>query len=230
MNVPPISESRYLEVSKIAQKYNWDPSSTYYYLIQTSFQYNRFADQIFYNILSNDAYNPLELPVYDPRNIYSWNDLVNYNLLYLYQRIPSIVFYTGPYNTETLFIFNYLIGINQYGLLTIDSQPGFFILDPSENFQKAYLQLPYVQLIGKRSSLERILQNITDEYMTPFLVRGQVIENYTPNLRRKFPNLQIDDVYGSMYLGIRPPSEGFDRFLSYIFSDQFFRNVLNLIA
>jgi len=234
MEIPPISESRYWELHEISDKYNFDLVSLNEYLIQFASYYGRFAGIREVDALSRDAYDSSGLTEYDPMLIENWHDMVRYMLMYLFQRISKTVFYDGAYNTETLYILNPLIDINTTGIITLDSEPGFFISENPYDIRLNFLQLPYVQLVGKKWFLERIVQEVlslNNSYMTPFMVEDKIIKDYNDVLIRKLPNLELREQFGSLYLGVIPPKSQnlFGNFLEYIFTDQLFKDIINLI-
>jgi len=231
-----IYSSRYLELSDICDT---DISTTANHLMITSRKYGRYANErTNYKYLMREAVDPSMTDQYDLETILHWDELVQYMKLYLLRVISSTPFYPAPYNGETFYILPELIEINNLGLLSIDSAPGFYIdgSEPSESF----IQLPYIEIGGPISIVNNILKTSSTfkssiqgkKYFSIVdYSNNEKFESYTEFIKLSFPNFVIEEDIIFIMFGVSIPAvkNDMDDFLDYILTNNFFRDVINII-
>lgn len=203
-----VSDSRFIKITE-------DPED----IISIASRYHRYIDYDHFDNIYGDGFDNHNLIDHDHRIIQTWADVVEYSLLFLNGKIPRTVFHDGVYASETLYILDQLKLIHKYGLITLDSQPGCVI----QNEDTCLIQLPYLNLIGPISELQKIINQITDPYIVIYQFGIEPIKNVTSDLTTKLEHLKLDQPYGSVYLSV---DDSLNRiFLEYILSNRFFENI-----
>ena len=230
-----ISESRYLHISDMGQ-YGHNEGALFTSLQNISKLYGRFADPTAYvSHLSDKAMQPNMGSNYDISTITDWDRLVRYMRLYLLRTISWTPFYTGPYSRETTYILPELLQINSAGVLTSDSQPGFFVEDRTSS---SFLQLPYLNIYAPLVEIQAIINSaiyhVRNNYPSRFLAivlrNGRPFENRTTRLRDMFPNLVLDGGAASLMFGVSLPApREFDEFLHYVLTNAFFDDIITIV-
>ena len=200
--------------------------------------FGRFANPRAYDQhLLPEAYDVSMTNFYNVNTITDWGQLVRYIRLYLERVISSTPFYLGPYSRETTYILPELLSINDFNVISIDSQPAFFIQE-RQNIGESYIQLPYIQLLASYTVVQNIMNaaveyrrnNPVSRFLAIVSVNGQVSTDYTDITRELFPGLNLQERVWSIFFGvIRPTPDDIEVFLDYIFTNAFFRDIINII-
>lgn len=238
-----IVDSRYFDINDILNLYGGKGLELANYLRNTARTYGRYAnDQTVDEYLMMEAVDPSMTDTYDVETIQNWNQLIYYMRLYLLRAISSTPFYTGPYARETLYILPELLEINNLGVLSMDSEPGFYI--EANTIGNPFVQLPYIQIGAPTSILNKIFfalahfnlspqgnryLSLIDTSKTP--TAQELWRTNTNFIRQSFPNMVITEEMNTIMLGVARPTnmEDMDDFLDYILTNKFFHDVRDLI-
>jgi len=110
----------------------------------------------------------------------TFQDLIDLNLLFINGKIDQTIYHLGCLDNETLPYIEELIKINQLGLLTVESQPGYL-------FHNKYRQRAYIKFFINKDNiyLKRIIKNNKLYYRIteyPYLKRNILYEYNISNL------------------------------------------------
>lgn len=157
------------------------------------------------------------------KDIRNWNDLVEYHLKFLNETVPGTMGHPFPWNGETRLIVNYLKRITKAGVLTFDSQPGLYIQDKKYDvFQK-----PYLSIACDVDRMMRIMNKLFSEnnkikYVDYYEITQMTFDEY--------PKFEKDGkTYVEIFFGIDTPSTIDYEYCYYVFTDEFFKIITNVI-
>lgn len=217
-------------------------------IITIATQLQRYFDVDHFDNIYGNGFDDTNLSEYDHTKVRTWNDVINYSILFLNGKIPKTVFHSGVYASETLYILDFLKEIHQYGFLTLDSQPGCVIdgltHEPTKNINAScMIQLPYINLVGPIEQLQKLIDHITDTFIVIYRVDVDPIKDITSTLLQKLCRLRLDQRYGSIYLSVDDQKkQSFFRwehlscsyqisvdFINYILTNRFFEEIINYL-
>jgi hypothetical protein len=229
MQTRNIYNIRYLPVSDINFP---DHPEIFSFLKEKSQQYGRFIiDQdSLYEFLIQPAFSETMTGSYNTHRITDWDMLQKYMKSYLLRQIPSTPFYAIPYARETTYILPELLSIIDTGVITLDSEPGFFIQGSNP-----YLQLPYVKLLASVTQLEKII-NVFKSFQSKYIALAccdtRYIEPYDEFIREHFPKYEfLDSSIGAITFGVSNVAsyEDLEEYLEYILTNSFFVDIWTII-
>ena len=180
-----------------------------------------------YNI-KNDSY----------LNVKTFDDLLKYYLTFIEQKDEKFLYgirgHTGPLSRETMLIKNELLQFYNKGIITCESQTGLVNLH-DDGYISIYK--PYVFIIIKKNMIEYLYEFIDSHDMISSIEYDS--NQQMEYLKKDFPNLIGSDEYTFEFLGVRNPthqeinedtsnSEEMEKYFEYIFSNQFFTDILDI--
>lgn len=167
------------------------------------------------------VYNPMKCILFFANNIRTWNEICGYHILYLKGETPGTPSNTGPWNRESKYIIDELTNILQYGILTLDSQPGLVVHDEED-----YIQKPYLRFGGPTGRVHRILKRLISEKGIKYVDYGiRDIEFWG------YKNYQPDGKdYVSVVVSVDEPDNITHEYINYILSNKFFEDIVEVVS
>jgi len=219
-----VNQERYID-------FFYDLDTIYSKIIPLSQSYQKFFTQHPYDKSLINRYNIQNDSYLDVK---TFDDLLKYYQKFIEQKDEKFLYgirgHTGPLSKETKLIQDELLEFYEKRVITCDSEPGLVSL-----FEDGYLsiQKPYVFIIIKKSMVEYLYEFVDTHDMISCIEYDS--EEHMEYLKRDFPNLTNLDGYTFEFLGVRHPtneerknSEKMEKYLEYIFSNQFFTDIVDV--
>lgn len=226
-------QSRYLYLNDVSMLLDIDIDVLHKHMVHTSKLYGRYIpENLEYKYLVDRGMKEEMASPYDFNTILNWDGAVHCIKLFLTRTISSIPSHTGPFNMETFYIIPELLTINNMSILTMDSEPGFF-LNGSEQYGPR-LQLPYLQIVAPFSRIQKIFNN-TSQYVQTYnhakYLAISNIKDITHDIYKWFPNIQIQENIISIFFIIDYSRivDNIEMFLQYVLTNTFFEDIINII-